>query len=738
MSATGSRTEAPDGRTLNGLFAPKSIVVIGASDKPGSVGQALWQNLRTAHGCVFPVNSRHHSIDGCEAFPSVEALPQPVELAVIATPARTVPSVLRQCGRSGVGAAIVISAGFREAGSAGLALEAEALEEARRGGIRFLGPNCLGLMIPHLRLNATFSKGMAKPGGIAFLSQSGALCTAVLDWSDGQNVGFSAFVSVGSMADIGWGELLFHFGADPSTKLILCYMESIGDAGSFLAAARTVSCHKPIVVLKVGRTAPAAKAAASHTGALTGTDAVLDAAFARAGVLRLNTLSELFAMAEIASKQPLPSGPNLTIVTNAGGPGVLATDALIAGGARLTSLSAPVLDSLERHLPPHWSHANPVDILGDATALRYTSALEATLQAQETDGVLVILTPQAMTEPTQTAQTVCNLAKDASKPLLTSWMGGPGVLAAKNRLNAARIPSFDFPDDAARAFAHLWKCRENLGVPLENSDWENLPEGPAPDIASVHGRLSEAHATGRRLLNSVEAAEILSEYGFPMVETRVAVSEDAAVECAVQIGFPVAVKLFSQTLTHKSEVGGVKLHLPSPASVREAWANILASVSSKAGRDHFQGVLIQPMIEREGIELILGCSSDPPFGPVLLFGSGGAMVEVYRDTALGLPPLNRALARKLMEGTKVFAALKGIRGCAPVDLHAIETLLMRLSRLVLEQPWIAEIDINPVLASPGRIIALDGRISLHPPECLLENIPRAALVSSSSWKPSPF
>ncbi|MBI3869819.1 MAG: bifunctional acetate--CoA ligase family protein/GNAT family N-acetyltransferase [Verrucomicrobia bacterium] len=727
-------------RPLDALFAPRNVALIGASDKPGSVGKALLQNLQFLDGRVFPVNPKHQVIDGLQAFPDVASVPERIDLAVIATPAATAPGVIRDCATAGVPAAIIVSAGFRECGKEGVELERQCLAEARRGQMRLLGPNCLGLMAPRARLNATFAEGIAKPGDVAFLSQSGALCAAVLDWSFRENVGFSAFVSVGSMLDTGWGDLITYLGDDPHTKSIVCYMESVGDARSFLSAAREVALTKPIVVLKVGHTDAAAKAAASHTGALTGSDAVLDAAFRRAGVLRVNTIGELFNMAELLSKQPRPHGPRLAIVTNAGGPGALATDALVASGGQLTALSQDTRDDLDALLPAHWSHDNPIDVLGDADAARYAKAVELAIRDPQSDGVLVILTPQGMTDAKGTAEAI--RAKQTMKPLLASWMGGAGVDAAKGVLNAAGIATFDYPDTAARAFALMWRYSDNLRALYEtptvdpeseptsvsgSSSTEQRALTPGCSKPEADALIAAARKAGRTLLTEIESKRLLSAYGIPANETDVAFTEDEAVKHAERLGFPVVIKLFSETLTHKADVGGVCLDVRNAAGVRRAWTRIHSSVSEKAGREHFLGVTVQPMVAHDGCELILGSSIDPQFGPVLLFGAGGQFVEVFQDRALGLPPLNATLARRLMERTKVFAALKGVRGRKAVDLAALEQLLVRFSQLVAEQRWIAEIDVNPLLVSSERMLSLDARIVLHPPSCREEELPRLAI-----------
>jgi acetyltransferase len=582
-------------------------------------------------------------------------------------------------------------------------------------------------MSPLTGLNATFASTMARLGHVGFISQSGALCTAVLDWSLGENVGFSAFVSIGSMMDVGWGDLIDYLGSDPQTTSIVMYMETVGDARAFLSASREVALTKPIIILKAGRTQAASKAAASHTGTLTGSHEVFEAACRRSGVLPVNHIDDLFSMAEVLAKQPRPKGPHLTIVTNAGGPGVLATDALISGGGRLSELAPDILDAFDQLLPAHWSHGNPVDILGDADPERYAKALEIAAQDPNSDGLLVILTPQAMTDPTLTAEQVKRYATSTGKPLLASWMGGAEVASGTSILNRASIPTFPYPDTAAQVFDYMWCYKFNL---------DSLYETPQPALEfdederdqSLAARLIDAaRQSGRTLLTEVESKQLLAAYGIPTVETRVATNETEAVKHAEDIGYPVVLKLFSETITHKTDVDGVQLDLDGVDAVRRAYQAIEASVREKVGTEHFLGVTVQPMIALDGYELILGSSLDPQFGPVLLFGSGGQLVEVYQDRALALPPLTTTLARRMMEQTRIFTALQGVRGRPPVDLAALEHLLVRFSYLVTEQRWIKEIDINPLLASPERLLALDARVVLHGLDISEEMLPRLTI-----------
>ncbi len=711
---------------LDAIFRPETVALIGATDKVGSVGRTVMRNVIGSPfgGTVYPVNPNRPNVLGIKAYPSISEVPEQIDLAVIVSPAPTVPGIMRECAEAGVEAAIVVSAGFKEAGEEGAELERQVLEEARRGRMRVVGPNCLGVMSPVSGLNATFAGSMALPGNVAFLSQSGALCTAILDWSMTENVGFSHFVSVGSMLDVSWGDLIYYLGNDRHTKSIIIYMESIGDARSFLSAAREVALTKPVIVIKAGRTETGSQAAASHTGSLAGRDEVLNAAFRRSGVVRVDDISDLFHMAEVLAKQPRPRGPKLTVVTNAGGPGVLATDALVTGGGELARLSPETIENLNTFLPAPWSHGNPVDALEDAGPERYEKAVEVAVQDPESDGLLVALTPQDMTDPTATAKQLTSYAKTRGKPVLASWMGGPAVAEGENILNRAGIPTFDYPDTAARIFAHMWRYTYNLRATYETPEFV---EEDGTDRERAEQVITTARDEGRTLLTEFEAKELLAAYGIPTVETRIARGVEEAVRQAGEIGYPVVLKLYSKTITHKTDVGGVRLNLPDVEAIREAYAAIETSVAEKVGDGHFEGVTVQPMILAQGYELIIGSSIDPQFGPVLLFGSGGQLVEVYKDTTLALPPLTTTLARRMMERTRLVEALKGIRGRAPVDLGAIEKLLVRFSRLVVEQPVVRELDINPLLVSPERLIALDARVVFHDPDIEEEDLPGTAI-----------
>ncbi|MGK7878202.1 MAG: bifunctional acetate--CoA ligase family protein/GNAT family N-acetyltransferase [Xenococcaceae cyanobacterium] len=715
---------------LGSIFAPETVAVIGATDKASSVGRTLLWNLVTNSfdGTIFPVNPKRHSVMGIKAYPTIKAVPEPVDLAVVATPTLTVPGIIGECVEAGVKSAIIISAGFKEIGKAGQELERQ-IQLVARGKMRIIGPNCLGVMNPHKGLNATFASAITRPGNLGFISQSSALCTAILDRSFSENVGFSVFISIGSMLDVDWGDLIYYLGDDPHTQSIVIYMESISNARSFISAAREVALTKPIILIKAGHAEAIASAVASHTGAMAGSDEVLDAAFRRCGVLRVKHISELFDMAEVLAKQNRrPTGPRLTIITNAFGAGVLATDALIGTGGELASISSETIASLNQLLPPHWSHGNPINILGDADPERYAKSLEIAVKDPNSDGLLVILTPQAMTDPTKTAEELKTYAKTANKTVLASWMGGAKVTAGETILKSNSVPSYAYPDSAARVFNLMWQYSYNLrGIyetPVLPPDWESV--GANCDL--VERIIETAHQTGRTILTELESKQILAAYGIPIVETGIAKSEAEALELASFFAYPVVVKLLSETITHKTDVGGVQLNLTDAEAVKWAYRVIETSVREKIGEEYFLGVTVQPMLNLDsGYELIVGSSIDPQFGPVLLFGSGGQLVEVFKDRAIALPPLNTNLARRMMERTKIYQALKGIRGRKSVNLPALEQLLVRFSKLVVEQSWIKEIEINPLFASSERLTVLDARIVLYEAAVSEEQLPKPAI-----------
>eukprot|EP01028_Stygiella_incarcerata_P007244 TRINITY_DN2992_c0_g1_i1.p1 TRINITY_DN2992_c0_g1~~TRINITY_DN2992_c0_g1_i1.p1 ORF type:complete len:907 (+),score=246.66 TRINITY_DN2992_c0_g1_i1:3165-5885(+) len=710
---------------LDALFKPKSVAVIGASEKEGSVGGAIVHNLvaKPFGGTVYPVNVIRPSIMGIRAYKTVADIPERVDLGVITTPAKLVPPLVKECVDAKVKSLIIISAGFAEMGEEGHKLLEKIREYTRDSPIRIIGPNCLGVMNPITGLNATFSATGMRPGRIGFITQSGALGTTVIDWSMVENVGFSRFASVGSMMDVSWGDLITYFGDDEDTESILIYMESVGDAQSFMSAARQVALRKPVIVIKAGRTSEAAQAAASHTGTLAGSDDIVDAAFARCGVLRVDSIEELFDMARVLSKQPLPKGPHMTIVTNAGGPGVLAADALCLSGGSLTKLSQETFDDLSKVLPGAWSRNNPVDILGDAPPSRYAAALDICLKDKNADGYLVILTPQEMTDPAGCAKKLTPFA-DAGKPVLASWMGGLNVREGARILEDGGIPCFQFSDQACRAFTYMWQYCKHLKQMYETP---RLATSVADSLE--HKRLADdiinaALATGRTILTEKESKDILEIYGLPVTKSGIAETEDEAVALSNQFGYPVVLKIHSKTITHKTDVGGVKLNLKNESEVRKAFSEMKAAIPG----DGFDGANVQPMYNlSDSYEVILGSTLDAQFGPVVLFGFGGTLVEVFEDRALGLPPLNTTLAHKMLEQTKIFKALKGVRGRPPCDIATLEKVMVRFGDFVVAHPRVKEVDINPLVINSENIICLDARMVLHPPEIPDETLPKSAL-----------
>lgn len=717
----------PVSASIEVFFRPRSVALIGATERPTSVGRTVLVNLVTGTfgGTVYPVNPKHETVLGLKAYATVDAIPQPVDLAVIATPAKTVPGVISQCVAKGAKGAIVLSAGFKETGPQGAALERDVLERARAGRLRVMGPNCLGVICPVTGLNASFARTGARPGTVGFASQSGALCTSILDWSLMQQFGFSAFISMGSMVDVGWGDVIYHLGDDAHTHSIVLYMESVGDVRRFLSAAREVALSKPIIVIKAGRTEAAAKAAASHTGALAGNDAVLDAAFERIGLLRVDSIEELFSMADVLAKQPRPMGKRLAIVTNAGGPAVLATDALVEGGGEIARLGESTVAALDAFLPPSWSHGDPVDVLGDATPERYSKAAETVAADPATDGLLVTYSPQA-SSPAEVAECITRITTPRFKPMLASWMGGLEVAPGAEILERAGIPTFPYPDTAARVFNLMWRYDANLRALLETPTLP--PDGATTHRGPARALIARVLTERRTLLTEAESKQLLAAYEIATVPAVIAASAGAAVAAADSLGYPVAVKLHSAKVTHKSDVGGVRLRVADARGVELAFAQIAEAVAAKAGADAFGGVTVQPMIDTsEGYELIVGSSVDDQFGPVLLFGHGGELVEIVKDRALGLPPLTGTLARRMIEKTRISKAFGGVRGRRPVDLDAVEQTLVRLGNLVVDQPRVKEVDINPLLATPDRVIALDARVMLHPPGVPDEALPRTAI-----------
>ncbi len=694
---------------LNKFFSPRSIAVIGASDEEGTVGWRLMKNLMEYRGNVYPVNIRKDEILGVKAYRSVDDIPEVVDLAVIATPAHTVPSIVEQCGKRGVDSMIIISAGFREVGEEGKALETKILEVRDKYNLNIIGPNCLGVIKPSSNLNATFLSRMPKAGNVAFISQSGALGAAIVDWAVDKSIGFSAFISVGSMLDVDFGDLIEYLGSDPETRSILLYIEGITDAKKFMSAARHFARVKPIIVIKAGKFAESARAVQSHTGSLAGEDIVYDAALKRAGVIRVDEISELFNCAEALAKQPLPKGDRLAIITNAGGPAIMATDALLASNGILAELSEHTLEELNKVLPKHWSKGNPIDLIGDADASRYKAALELCLNDDNVDGILIIYT-QSFVDPVEIACTVVNVLRTSGnrgKPVITSFM----FQREANRIfNENGIPTYDTPEQAVKTFMYMHQYKHRLEMLYQT------PEALIdfiPPKRPLRNMISRAVAEGRILLDEVESKEFISYYDIPVVKTLIARSEDETVTMAASIGYPVVLKVYSRDITHKSDVGGVMLNLKDEYEVRDAYRRIMERVKANRPDARVDGVTVQPMVDVKGIELILGAKNDPIFGPVILFGMGGIGVELFRDYAIALPPLNQTLARMLMQETRVYRLLRGYRDIRAVDTRLLEQLIVSFSNMLIDFPEIEEVDINPLLASSSRIVALDARIVIN-------------------------
>ena len=711
-------------RHLESLFEPRSIAVIGASDRPSSVGATVWRNLRLGgfEGPLHAVNARHDRVGGEPAYASVAALPQAPDLAVICTRPASVPGLVAELGARGTRAAIVMTAGLDAAQKQAM------LDAARRHLLRILGPNCLGLLAPHVGLNASFAHVAAQPGSLAFVSQSGALVTALLDWAQGRGIGFSQFVSLGEHADVDFGDLLDYLASDARTRAILLYIESVQAARKFMSAARAAARNKPVIVVKAGRTAQGQQAASSHTGALAGSDMVFDAAIRRAGMLRVDTLHELFSAAETLSHFQTPGpggfgqseaalGQRLTLVTNGGGAGVLAADAAAQAGVELATLPAEMLGALNAFLPANWSHGNPVDIIGDAPVERYVRTLETLLDSPDTGSVLFMHAPTAIVPSAEIAAALVPLARAGRRGpqrLLSCWLGDAAVRDARHTFRAAGIPCYDTPEEAVRAFAMLQDYRRNQAELIEAPAAADT-RGAAPaamDLARVRATIGRVLAEGREWLGEHEAKAVLRDCGIPVADTRVVdASPDAAVAAAQAIGFPVVLKILSRQITHKSDVGGVALNLDDEATLRAAAASMLARVRAERPGVEVDGFTVQRMVRRpRAIELIVGAHTDALFGPVILFGQGGTSVEVVADRAVALPPLNAPLARALVERTRVARLLAGWRDVPAADLAGVHGVLCAVSQLLAEVPQIAELDINPLLADAAGVVALDARI----------------------------
>ena len=708
-------------RNLDRLFKPRSIAVIGASKRPQSVGAVLSQNLFNAgfEGPVLPVNPREQSIESTMAYSSVDALPITPDLAVICTPPKTVPGLIDQLGQRGTKAAVVITAGFGEGGDAeGEALMQATLAAAKPHLLRIVGPNCVGVMIPHLGVNASFVHVNPLPGDIAFVTQSGAVATSIVDWATARGIGFSHVVSLGDMGDVEFGDMLDYLAMDPKTKAILLYVESITEARKFMSAGRAAARTKPVIVIKSGRSDAAAAAAASHTGALAGSDAVYDAAFRRAGMLRVNDLSELFDAVETLAMGIKVRGDRLAILTNGGGIGVMATDHLVEEGGHMARLDDKTIATLNERLPATWSKGNPVDIIGDAPGARYADALKAILDDRDHDAVLVLNCPTAIADSLEAAQAVVATLDaypggSTRRPaVLTSWLGDGAAVEARKLFAQRRIPTYETPGQATRAFMHLVRYRQNQDLLMETPSVlaDENPVDPEAARTIIGGVLAE----GRDVLTEPEAKWVLAAFGIPVVHTATARTPDEAAAMADTIGRPVALKILSQDILHKSDMGGVRLNLRTSEQVRVAAEEMLATIASQMPSARIEGFTVQEMANMPGAhELIVGIAEDRLFGPTLLFGKGGTEVEVVKDSAIALPPLNSVLARDTMRRTRVWDLLQGYRNRPPADLDAIAATLIRIGQLAIDLPEVTELDINPLFANETGVLALDARIKVR-------------------------
>ena len=693
------------------LFEPESVAVIGATERPGAIGAVLMENMLSApfSGALHAVNPKYRAVRGVKCYRSIVDLPRPVELAVIATPPASVPGVIEECARAGTRAAVVITAGFSEVGPEGAALERAVLANARRYGLRLLGPNCLGLMRPGLGLNATFARGNAAAGTLGVVSQSGAICTALLDWARPNGIGFSSVVSLGGSADLDFGEIVDYLTYDSQTEQILLYIEGIRDARRFVSALRAAARTKPVIVIKAGRHPAGVRAAVSHTGALVGADDVFEAAIRRTGAVRVTTLGELVAAAQALSSHVRPGGDRLAIVTNGGGPGVLAADRATDLGLPLAELSSQTVEGLTRVLPANWSHGNPVDLIGDADASRYEAAVSLCLADPNVDGVLAILTPQAMTAPTEVARAVVRSARGSEKPLLAAWMGKEQVSEGREVFKAVRIPVFPTPEPAVEMFAHVSSFYRNQRMLMQTPG--PLSSRPRPDIERARRIIETALASGVTVLSSADSKAVLASFHVPVARAASARSASEAVATARAVGFPVVLKIDSPDITHKTEVGGVRLDLQDESAVLAAYGLLIDSARSSRPQARITGVTVESMVKRvDARELMIGVLTDKVFGPAITFGAGGTAVEVLQDRAVGLPPLNSFLAREMIRCTRVSRMLGPFRGMPAADLQAIEDVLLRVSEMVCELPWIREMDVNPLLADDAGAIAVDARI----------------------------
>ena len=700
---------------MDKIFKPSSIAVIGASDKEESLGYSLITNIVEGgyKGKVFPVNPNYKSIKDLVVYPSVGDINEPTDLAVIAIPIARVPSIMRECVDVGIGGAIILSAGGKETGAEGKKLEDQIKMEADRGGLRIIGPNCFGIASAESSLKASFARLMPLSGNLAFVSQSGGICAAILDLSVKEGIGFRYFASVGSMLDVDFGDLINYLGNDSNVSSLVLYVENLTNIRKFMSAARAVSRVKPIAVLKAGKSVAGARAASSHTGAMTGEDSVYNAAFKRAGIVRVNTIQELFDCAELMAKQSHPSGHGVAIITNGGGPGIMATDALSSYDIEPVSLAQETIQKLDDILPPFWSKGNPIDILGDASPEVWQRTIDVCISAREINALVIIFLPQALSNALTIAQTAVDLLQNRRHPpVFAVWMGGESVDQGLHILNRASIPTYETPERAISAFFSMYSYKRNLEMLQEIPP--KLEHSLEFDRSGAKAIIEDALGKGYELLTEVESKALLKAYGIPVNSTEIAQNPDEAVHLAQKIGYPVAMKICSRDIVHKSDICGVQLNLRTDEDVKEAFSTITMKARDYDSKADISGVTVQRMLQQPDYELIMGSRKDPDFGPVILFGMGGIMTEVLEDKEIALPPLNRLLARRLMENTKIYRILKGYRNRPPAPLEYLEEILIRISQLVTDFPEIAELDINPMILYQDVICAVDARVIIHP------------------------
>jgi acetyltransferase len=722
LPSPGEDNSVSSGHYLRALFEPRSVALVGASMDEAKVGGRVMGNLLEAgfQGRLFAVNPKYSSVRGVPCVASVADLPEPVDLAVVVTPARTVPGVIEQCGRAGIRAAVVITAGFSETGPEGAALEMRLLENAHRYGVRILGPNCLGLMRPPLGLNATFARGQALPGSLALVSQSGAVCTAMLDWATPSSVGFSSVISMGGSSDLDFGEVIDYLAADGKTEHILLYIEGVRDGRRLVSSLRAAARMKPVILMKVGRHPAGSRAAVSHTGAIVGRDDVFDAVVRRTGVVRVDTAGELVAAALALASKVHPRGDRLAVITNGGGPGVMAADRAADLNLPLATLSPATVAKLQAALPPSWSHGNPIDLIGDAGPERYRAAVAACLEDPGVDGIVAILTPQAMTEADAVARTVIDASNGSTKPVIACWMGEATVASGRNLLRSAGFSAFRLPEMAVGAFAYLAQFYRNQRALLEVPP--PLVHSERPDLERARGIVRHALGEGRSVLDATESKELLDAFRIPVARSVNAANGEEAVAAAERTGYPVVMKIHSPDITHKSDVGGVRLALPNAGAVRQAYSEMMAAVARVRPGARVTGVTIEPMVTRpHARELMAGITRDSIFGPAITFGAGGIAIEVLKDRAVGLPPLNAALVDDMIRGTRVAKMLAQFRNLPPIDRAALEAVLLRVSEMAVELPEIEELDINPLVADEQGVLALDARVVVREPP---EGLPR--------------